>query len=141
VTPEEAQAAVVSHWRQKAAEALASARSELAAGRFDFAVNRAYYAAFYAASAALLARGKRFVRHQGLRACIHRDLVRGGDLSAEWGRAFDRLFDSRLMADYQELARFDAGRASELVEQARGFVEQMARLTPGQINRHMSAGC
>ena len=138
--PEEAQAAVISHWRQKAQEALASARSELAAGRFDFAVNRAYYAAFYAASAAVLGRGKRVVKHQGLSACIHRDLVRSGELSAEWGKTFDRLFESRQMADYQELTRFDSDRAKELVEQARGFVEQMARLTPGPISPEEDEG-
>ncbi|MGH2616163.1 MAG: HEPN domain-containing protein [Thermomicrobiales bacterium] len=41
------------YWR-KAIESLAGAESELANGRFNNAVNRAYYAAFQAAIAALL---------------------------------------------------------------------------------------
>jgi len=40
---------VVRYWMEKAATALDSARSELAADRYDFAVNRGYYACFYAA--------------------------------------------------------------------------------------------
>jgi len=34
---------------EKSVAALESAQSELAAGRYDFAVNRGYYACFYAA--------------------------------------------------------------------------------------------
>lgn len=88
-------AKAVAFWLDKADAALVSARAEHAAGRFDFAVNRAYYAAFYAASAALLHRGRRFTKHTGLRAAIHRELVKSGAIDAEWGRAFDRLFESR----------------------------------------------
>jgi len=102
-------ARAVAFWLDKADTALASARSEHAAGRFDFAVNRAYYAAFFAASAALLHRGRRFAKHAGLRAALHRELVKSGTINAEWGRAFDRLFESRQRADYLEFVGFEAG--------------------------------
>lgn len=72
---------VVSYWFDKAETALSSARSERLADRSDFAVNRAYFAAFYAASAVLLARGQRFVKHSGVRAALHRDLVKSGLLA------------------------------------------------------------
>ena len=63
------------YWLRKAGDALQSARSEAQAGRLDFAVNRAYYACFYAASAVLPRMGKKFVKHSGLRAAVHQDLV------------------------------------------------------------------
>ena len=50
----EARAQMVSYWMQKADEAIASARREHGAGELTFAINRIYYACFYAASAALL---------------------------------------------------------------------------------------
>ncbi|MBE9078957.1 HEPN domain-containing protein [Romeria aff. gracilis LEGE 07310] len=50
--------AIIDYLLQKASQALDSARSELQADRLDFAVNRAYYACFYAASAVMLQRGK-----------------------------------------------------------------------------------
>lgn len=65
------EAQAVSFWIARAEAALASARVEQEAGRDDFAVNRAYYAAFYAASAALLKRGHRFAKHAGVRSAVH----------------------------------------------------------------------
>jgi uncharacterized protein (UPF0332 family) len=50
---------VVELW-QRTQEALRATQTLLAAGFPDFAAARAYYAAFYAASALLLAEGKRF---------------------------------------------------------------------------------
>ena len=74
MTEEEARDRAVEHWLRKSADALDSAQSELHAGRYDFVVNRAYYAAFYAASAVLLAHGRHFVKHTGVRAAITRRL-------------------------------------------------------------------
>ncbi|MFH7244109.1 MAG: HEPN domain-containing protein [Spirulina sp.] len=57
---------VINYLLQKADQALESARSEFQAQRFDFAINRAYYACFYVASAVMVQRGKQFVKHSGL---------------------------------------------------------------------------
>ena len=51
----------------------------------DFATARAYYAAFYAASALLLAEGKTFRSHRGVVALIHRDYVKPGRLPVDIG--------------------------------------------------------
>lgn len=45
---------VVQHWWSKAEESLLSAEREMQANSLAFAMNRIYYAAFYAVSAALL---------------------------------------------------------------------------------------
>jgi uncharacterized protein (UPF0332 family) len=66
MTQDEARRSVVQYWMRKADDALASAHSEFSAGRTDFAVNRSYYACFYAASAYLLMFGKKFVKHKCL---------------------------------------------------------------------------
>src|SRR5262245_46249464 len=55
---------IVELW-QRAQEALRATSTLLAAGFPDFAAARAYYAAFYAASALLLAEGKTFRSHRG----------------------------------------------------------------------------
>lgn len=119
---------VIKFWLSKAEAALASARSEWAAGRLDFAVNRAYYAAFYGASAALLRMGLRFTKHAGVRRGIHRDLVKAGRLPPERGRTFDRLFESRQMADYLDLVRFEPEEMETLIADAEAFVAEMRRL-------------
>lgn len=61
---------IVELW-QRADEALQATDTLLEAGFADFAVSRAYYAAFYAASALLLADGKMFRSHRGVLTLIH----------------------------------------------------------------------
>jgi uncharacterized protein len=128
VNQDEEAARVVAFWLDKADAALASARAERLAGWIDFSINRAYYAAFYAASAALLHRGRSFNRHSGVRAAIHRDLVKSGRIHAEWGRAFDRLFEGRQRADYLAFGEFEPPEAEKLIMDAEGFVGAMHTL-------------
>ena len=130
MTQDEAQLKAAAHWFRKADDALASARAESTAGRYDFALNRAYYAAFYAASAVLILRGQHFVKHTGLRASVHRTLVKGGVLDTRFGQIFDRLFDARQRADYLSLATVTPDDALALISEAVDFVAQMKRLAP-----------
>jgi hypothetical protein len=128
VTEEEARDRAVQHWLRKSADAAESAQSELRAGRYDFAVNRAYYAAFYSASAVLLAHGRHFVKHTGVRAAIHQTLVKPGLPDARFGRIYDRLFDARQRADYLALTETQAPEAVSLAAEATQFVVAMRTL-------------
>lgn len=85
MTQDEARARNVEYLMLNAEQSLESAKAEAAAGRYRFAMNRVYYACFYAASAVLVNRGCHFVKHAGLRAAVHRDLVKTGDVSPEMG--------------------------------------------------------
>ncbi|HLQ25942.1 MAG TPA: HEPN domain-containing protein [Acidiferrobacterales bacterium] len=128
MTQDEARDRIVDYWLRKAGGALQSAQSEAQAGRLDFAVNRAYYACFYAASAVLLRMGKKFVKHSGLRAAVHQDLVKAGKLDVKWGKAFDRIFENRQSADYVELWEFETDQVEEIVRDAERFVQEIRRL-------------
>ena len=72
MTGDDARSMVLAYWLDKSAEAIASADAEFAAGRYSFAVNRAYYACFYALSAVLLSDGQKYGKHSGVRAALHR---------------------------------------------------------------------
>ena len=97
----------IRYWWSKAEESLASARRELEAGSNSFAINRLYYAAFYAVSAALLARGHSFSKHSGVRAAFHRQFVKTAMLDPEWGRLYDQLYEDRQEGDYVVLSSFE----------------------------------
>ncbi len=56
MTAKDQRSDMVQYWWSKALESLASARREFEAGSHSFAMNRLYYAAFYAVSAVLLGR-------------------------------------------------------------------------------------
>lgn len=125
---EQAKAEVIKYWMERAREALESARSEQEAGRLVFAINRAYYACFYSASAVLLEHGERFSKHGGVRAAVHRSLVKTGKLDKSWGRFYDLIFNSRQRGDYHELVEFSAEEAEEMISQSEGFVRIMKDL-------------
>jgi uncharacterized protein (UPF0332 family) len=89
----------------KAAKALGSARLLLKAGDSDGATNRAYYAMFDAAIAALSWAGVGTTQdqpktHSGLIANFGLRLVQTGRLPAELGRSLNRVQELRLTADY-----------------------------------------
>ena len=60
----------------RAEESVQAAQVLMAAGYGDFATSRAYYAAFYAATAALLAEEREFSKHSGVIAAVHQYLCK-----------------------------------------------------------------
>ncbi len=111
----------------KAARAVASARLLLDAGDVEGACNRAYYAMFDAAKAALLWSGaiteSNVVKtHSGLISEFSLHLIKTGRLPSELGRILNRVSEIRLVADYtgNEVA---LEKAQWAVEQAASFVD------------------
>jgi uncharacterized protein (UPF0332 family) len=89
----------------KAAQALSSARQLLAAGDSDGSCNRAYYAMFDAAQAALLLGRHATVQtppktHRGLISAFGQQLVLTGLVASQLGSALNQVERLRLLADY-----------------------------------------
>jgi uncharacterized protein (UPF0332 family) len=110
----------------KAQRALTSARTLLADGDNDGACNRAYYAMFDAARAALLAckapvPPEVAKTHSGLISAFSLHLVKPGKFPVELGKSFNKAEDLRLIADYKG-DPLDAADARWVVEQAGAFV-------------------
>jgi len=89
----------------KAIRAATSAKVLLDLGDADGACNRAYYAMYDAARAALLASGAPVEpeiakTHNGLISAFSLHLVKTSRVPVELGKAFNRAEELRLMADY-----------------------------------------
>lgn len=123
---------IVELW-QRAQEGLRATSTLLAAGFPDFAAARAYYAAFYAASALLLSEGKVFRSHRGVVALIHRDYVRTGRLSVDIGRILSTLSDLRGVGDYGGAAHVSHAEANVALIEAQQFLEAVRALLPTDI--------
>lgn len=113
----------------KADTACSSARALLDLGDVDGAANRAYYAMFDAACAALPASGAPVVpdigrTHSGLIGAFSNFLVKNGPVSKEVGRLLNRAHEIRLVADYKGDS-VEPADAQEIVEQAETFVATM----------------
>jgi uncharacterized protein len=123
-TPAEA----VLYWWNKALESLKAARRELVAQGYTFAINRAYYALFYAVSALLLEEGRRFSKHSGVRAAFNRDIIRPGRLSRKHGELYNQLFRDRQEGDYVEFTTFDAPYVQEKIDACEEFLTHLRPL-------------
>ena len=96
------------------------------AGFADQAISRAYYGAFYAAEAALLALGETRSKHSGVVAAFGRLVVRERGFDVTLGGELRRLFELRNAADYSWL---DAPRpeGDDPIGAAQRFVEGVER--------------
>jgi len=108
---------------------LARSREEIRAARLlqesafhAQAVSRAYYAAFYAASEALIALGVTRSRHSGVVAAFIQLVVKDGKLDGTVGQALRSLFDQRSAADYGDLP-LAPEQSTEALEQAGHVVD------------------
>lgn len=113
----------------KADRACSSARALLDLGDADGACNRAYYAMYDAARAALLAWGAPVKpdigkTHSGLLNAFSDHLIKNGPVSKEMGRMLKRAEEIRLIADYKGDS-VEICDAQEIVAQAETFIAAM----------------
>ena len=105
------------------AERSIDAAKQLAEGRYyDFAASRAYYAAFYAATAVLLQDGLELSKHSAVIALIHQRFVKLGKLEKEQGKALNWLFELRSVGDYGGAAHVSRFEVEEAIEAAEKFL-------------------
>jgi uncharacterized protein (UPF0332 family) len=128
MTPQRSAASLMA----KAAQAVASARVLLETNDADGAANRAYYAMFDAAQAALLSSGVPAAdalgkTHRGVINAFSAYLVKEGPVSKELGRQLKRAEEVRLVAD-DNGETVTLADAAELVNQAELFVKAMQAL-------------
>lgn len=120
---------------KKAARAAESSRLLLANGDIDGACNRAYYAMFDAAHAALLAGGvtldpRDLKKHATVIGLFGKRLVNEGIVPKELGRSLNKIEDIRLLADYADADIIESETAAWAVEQATIFVDTIKNLYP-----------
>jgi uncharacterized protein (UPF0332 family) len=116
---------------RKAERALASARLLLQDGDCEGACNRAYYAMFDTARAALLRHGgmgnpAEARTHSGLIGAFGKHLVKTGIVGPDWGRSLNQVERIRLIAD-DTGEPIDAEKAASIVGQAAAFFNAMSQ--------------
>ncbi|HEY76024.1 MAG TPA: HEPN domain-containing protein [Thermoflexia bacterium] len=116
---------------ERAEASIRAARELSTQGFHDFAASRAYYAAFYAATALLLEDGLEFRKHSGVIAAIHREYVRTGRLDKKYGKDLNWLFELRNIGDYGVIDHVSQKEAEKAIEVASGFLLAVRTLLQG----------
>jgi uncharacterized protein (UPF0332 family) len=86
------------------------------------AINRAYYAMFYALLALLATRRLGTSKHSGALALFDREFVKTGVFPRELSRSLHLAFDRRQTHDYGEMIQVNRHIAEETLADARAFV-------------------
>jgi len=94
-------------------------------GYFNTAVNRLYYACYYAAVALLTKHHISAGTHAGVKTMLGLHFVSKGLITKESGRAFANLFDSRQSGDYDDFAYSTLEEVDELYPKAQRFIEEV----------------
>ncbi len=114
----------------RAGRALETARKNLSDDDAPAAVNRAYYAAFYAATAALLEVGETPKSHHGVQNRFYVHFVVTGRLPKVHGEILGHAFLLRQRADYEATTTFDKTAAADLISDVERFVRAAEGLLP-----------
>lgn len=113
---------------QQADEALSEARVLQGAGHYRGAVNRAYYAMFYAIQVSLVRNQVKVTKHSGVISYFDREFVKTGLVDKEYSKWLHRLFDLRQDADYGDMFEPSEYQCREAVINAGRFVERIRSL-------------
>jgi uncharacterized protein (UPF0332 family) len=100
----------------------------LGGGSLRSAANRCYYAVFYAASALAMHDNQTSHKHRGVIAYFHKTYVKTGRLPKELGAVFQRAFDNRCEADYDDLIELQQDELADLLKEAGRLVAAIESL-------------
>jgi uncharacterized protein (UPF0332 family) len=118
----------------QADDALNAARILLEQHSDRAAVNRAYYAMFYAVLALLALRKQETSKHTGAISLFDREFVKPGVFSRDLSQWLHRAFRQRLAADYAPLRTVSDEEAQQIFNEARTFVAQVREHLAQELN-------
>lgn len=119
--------ALITYRMERARESLQAAEIMLEKGMLIFAMNRVYYAMFYAVQAVLVTRKVSFSKHGKVKAYFNHEMVKQGIFPVEMGKLYNKAFEYRQKFDYVDFAVPDEDMVKEYLQKARGFLEQIQK--------------
>lgn len=114
------------HRLARAKDAFGEGEHLLAQKSYMGAVNRFYYAAFYAARALLAVQELDSSRHSGVISLFQKHFVKAGLFAAEIAKALPRAFEKRQKSDYGDFSTVTAREARGIREEVKVFMDECA---------------
>jgi len=119
---------IVNYRIENAVDTLKEVLDHCENGYFNTAVNRLYYACYYAATALLVANCIETKSHDGVRQMLGKEFVLTGKIPVELGRFYSIAFSKRSAGDYEDFITHTRETVMELYPQAERFVECVKNL-------------
>lgn len=120
--------ALAAYRYQRAQETLAEIPFLKQQGYYNTAVNRLYYACYYAAIALLIKHGINPGIHAGVKQMLGMHFVATGRIPRDVGRSFSLLFERRHSSDYDDFVYTSEEEIDELFPKAEMFIQTIGTL-------------
>lgn len=120
--------ALAAYRYQRAQETLAEIPFLKQQGYYNTAVNRLYYACYYAAIALLIKHGINPGTHAGVKQMLGMHFVATGRIPRDVGRSFSLLFERRHSSDYDDFVYTSEEEIDELLPKAEMFIQTIGTL-------------
>ncbi|MCK5102047.1 MAG: HEPN domain-containing protein [Cyclobacteriaceae bacterium] len=95
--------------------------------RLNAAINRLYYAGFYAVTALLLKKNIETRSHDGVRTQFGLQFVKTGIIDKKYGKLFSKLFDYRQVGDYGDLYDYNENIISPLIADTKALIDEIEK--------------
>ncbi len=95
---------------------------------WNTAINRMYYACFYAVGALLIKHGVEASTHAGVRQQFGQHFVKTGKIDRELSRHFSEISEKRNRGDYDDFVVFDEETAKVLYPKSVALIEAIEKL-------------
>ena len=125
---ENSKSALIEYRIQRAYETLKEAKVMCRENFFNAAINRLYYACYYAAIALLLKYDLQTRTHNGVKTMLGLHFVSKGIIPLRVGKTFSTLFEKRHSGDYDDFVYCDEEMVNELYPQAEIFIDTVKSL-------------
>lgn len=112
----------------KSKETLADAILLAENKRWNSAVNRLYYAAFYLVSALIHQKGNKAETHNGTKTQFNHHFIKSGIIPLAYGKLYANLFDWRQESDYADFIDFEKDFVIELIAEVQDFNAEILKL-------------
>ncbi len=113
---------------KRANETLAEVQILIENNYWNTAINRMYYAAFYAVGALLVQNGIETSSHSGTRQKFGQEFVKTGLVDSRLAKHYADLFEKRHKGDYNDFHDYDEETVLRLLPLTKEFIEQISLL-------------
>jgi uncharacterized protein (UPF0332 family) len=112
----------------KAKDTLAEVNSHMENEFWNTALNRMYYACFYAVSALLIKHNLNAHTHSGVRHLFGQHFIVTGKIPFYLGKHYSKLFEKRQKSDYDDFIDIDINMVKELYPDSVDLIETIESL-------------
>lgn len=124
----ESRAALVAYRMERSYSSMKEAGLMAQGGFYNAAVNRLYYACYYAALALMLQNNISAQTHSGVKTMLGLYFISKGKLSMSAGKTFTTLFEKRHSGDYDDFVYCDQEMIDEYYPKAEAFIDEVKEL-------------